>query len=133
MMRGAIPSLLLHQSRVPRPRVLVPLHSTYSTEKKKPFFKRVFGGKDKDGEGDEEPEADRLLEEVQANLEIEQEEQKRLLRRNRNKSRLRASDRKRLYGMPPLEGVAWERNDWQRGTEFKVRDNSTTWMATMIC
>ena len=124
------PLVLLRSSGVlPQPPLQVSLAlghlrgcSSAAEPEQKPFYKRFLPGRGKKEEKQEEEEEEAYLyqEEEKANLEMEKEELRRQLRRNQNRSRLRASDRRMLHRLPPLEGVAWERNDWQRSKENKV-------------
>ena len=96
--------------------------STSDTSTKPGLLRRFWSGKSKSEIESEALEAGeeqewRLQEQEYARLEAEQ---KRLdLQKKRNKSRLRASDRRMLYGQPPLAGIEYEMNDRQRSQEFK--------------
>ena len=102
-----------------------PLYSTTTgepgeEEPSKPWYKR-WGSK-KDAEESRRAELDRELGSISAEHEQALEEIRRAeLNRKRNKSRLRASDRRMLHGFPPLEGLEFERNDRHRTSEFKMR------------
>ena len=62
-----------------------------------------------------------MVELAEAEEEMEREQRWAELQRERNKSRLSASDRRILHGRPPLRGVEWEETDDHRSQKFKVR------------
>ena len=91
-------------------------------EKKVPFLKKLFNRTQKVAIKEAKNEAMEEEYELQEAYHSEVTEQRRKaeVRKLRNKSRLSASHRNILRGVPPLEGVEFELNDLHRTKAFKM-------------
>lgn len=68
----------------------------------------------------EEPKESKEMEEYQKQVQdLEREAREEYIAEKQNKSRLSASDRQKLKGLPPYEGVMFEYNNMHRSRAFK--------------